>query len=306
MKHEADWWLGGFLLAFIVGLTLTLLYTWVLVPTAPRTTPAQLNPADKELYILLTAAAYRHDGNLSKAQKRLARLKDPRIAQTVAALAEQYIDNSADPRDIRSLVTLAEALGSGNSAMRVYLITPTPTPSPPPTLTPSPDATGTPTASATPKATPTSRPTNTRIPTAIPTLTPTVNPTITPRSTFTPGPNAPFGLAQSVALCDNTGNGILRIYVRDWQGKGLPGAKIIVNWPDGEDTFYSGFKSAANPGYADFEMTAGQIYQVALEGSPAAIASNVNKNARALCSNLPDNIAPSWQIVFQQGAEKNN
>ncbi len=300
MKHEADWWLGGFLVAFIVGVALTLLYTWVLVPVTPRTTPAQLNPADKELYILLTAAAYRHDGDLPKAQKRLARLEDAAIAQTIASLAAQYISRGADPRDIRSLVTLADGLGTSDSSMLVYLITPTPTPSPLPTLTPTPSATSTPTASATP------RPTNTHIPTAIPTLTPTVNPTITPRPTFTPGPNAPFGLAQSVALCDNTGNGILRVYVRDWQGQGLPGAKIIVSWPGGEDKFYSGFKSAANPGYADFEMTSEQIYQVELEGSPAAVAKDVNKNARALCSNLPDKIAPSWQIVFQQGAGKNN
>ena len=298
MKHEGDWWLGGFLGAFIVGLALTLLYTWVLVPQAPSAKPSQLNPADKELYILLTAAAYRYDGDLPKAQKRLARLEDAAIAQTVAELATQYIGKGADPRDIRSLVMLADALGTSNSSMLVYLVTPPPPPSPPPTLPPPA------TASATPRDTATPRPTNTHIPTAIPTLTPTVNPTITPRPTFTPGPNAPFGLAQSVALCDNTGNGILRVYVRDWQGQGLPGAKIIVNWSGGEDTFYSGFKSAANPGYADFEMTAEQIYQVELEGSPAAVAKDVNKNARALCSNLPDNIAPSWQIVFQQGAGK--
>jgi len=46
MKHEGDWWLGGFLVAFIAGMALTLFYTWVLVPQAPHTTPAQLNPAD--------------------------------------------------------------------------------------------------------------------------------------------------------------------------------------------------------------------------------------------------------------------
>ncbi|HEY84762.1 MAG TPA: hypothetical protein G4N96_06595 [Chloroflexi bacterium] len=305
MKHEGDWWLGGFLVAFIAGMALTLFYTWVLVPQAPHTTPAQLNPADKEIYILLIAAAYRHDGDLDKAKKRLSRLEDAEIAQNVADLSTQYISKGADARDIRSLVTLADGLETSDSSMLVYLITPTPTPSPPPTLTPPPSATSVPTASATPTVSPTPKPTNTRIPTAIPTLTPTVNPTITPRPTFTPGPNAPFGLAQSVALCDNTGNGILRVYVRDWQGKGLPGAKITVSWPGGEDKFYSGFKSAANPGYADFEMTSEQIYQVELEGSPVAVAKDVNKNARALCSNLPDKIAPSWQIVFQQGAGNN-
>jgi len=294
--------LGGFLAAFIVGMAITLFYTWVLVPKMPTIAPSQLNPTDKETYILLAAAAYRYDGNLEKAKKRLARLEDRKIDRTLVNLTEKYINSGADVRDIRSLVTLADGLGRSESFMLVYLITPTPTPSPPPTLTPPPTATITPKPSATPKATSTPKPTITRIPTAIPTRTPTVNPTITPRATSTPGPNAPFGLAQSVALCDNTSNGVLHVYVRDWQGKGLPGAKVIVSWPGGEDKFFSGFKSDANPGYADFEMEPEQIYQVELEGSSNAVAKDINKAARALCSNLPDNVAPSWQIVFQQGA----
>lgn len=274
MRHESDWWLGGFLASFLLGLGLTLLYTWYLVPYTPPTTPANLNPHDKEIYTVLIAASYRRDGNLPKAQSRLAALDDPRIGETLAGMTRAYIDRNADPRDIRSLATLADALGSTESYMLVYLATATapPTPSPTPTRTP------------------------TITPSPAPTRTPTVSATITPRATTS---GAEFRIVQSIPLCDPNGNRTLRIYVNDENGKGIPGAKISVLWTGGENILFTGIKSPQNPGYADFTMGVKHTYRVSLADASGETAGSINI-AATQCANLPENIIPSWQVVFQK------
>lgn len=293
LRREGDWWLGGFLAAFFLGFALTLTYAWFLNPPMPPATPADLDPVEKERYIVLVAAAYRHDGNLEKASHRLAELKDKDIADTVVAQAERYIAAGADVRDIRSLVSLAAALGKRDAALAVYLPTPTVAPSPTPTRTQTPQK---------PSATPTVLPA-----TLTPVLTrqPTASPTTTLRSTSTPGPNAPFELAQSVALCDNTVNSELRVYVNDFRGRGIPGVEIRVSWPGGADRFYTGLKSALNPGYADFQMAPDQTYQIELVNLPSVVtATAINAQADMLCPTLPVGVAPSWQVVFQQGGNR--
>ncbi len=274
MRHESDWWLGGFLAGFLLGLALTLLYTWFLVPRTPPTTPANLNPHDKEIYTVLIAAAYRHTGDLQTARRQLADLKYRHPAETVAALTRAYIDRNADPRDIRSLATLADALGKTESYMLVYLATETATPSPTATATPTPLPTATPS----------------------PTAKPTVSRTITPRPTPTP---ATFGVAQSVPLCDPNGNRTLRIFVRSANGDGVPGVKVVVSWAGGENTLYTGFKSVENPGYADFTMAVNRTYTVKLPDFPGDDARDINIST-VQCTNLPESIVPSWQLVFQQ------
>lgn len=293
MKYENDWWLGGFLIAFIAGLLSTLIYTWYLVPQMPPTTPAQLNAADKATYIVLIAAAYRHDGDLDKAKGRLVQLEDDNIQETIVSLTEIYITNQADSRDIRSLVALATALGETHPFMLAYL-TPTPQPSPLATLLPTPSATQPPTPLPTPLPTATTRPTSTAIP--------TVNPTITLRTPRNPRPNDPFQLAQSVALCNNTASEYqLRVYVRDWQGKGVSGVQLLITWIGGEDTFFTGFKPEIDLGYADYQMLPEQIYQVEIVGLTSKVAKDINKGSQTLCSSQGGANAPSWQIVFQQG-----
>ena len=73
MKNDRFWWVGGFLAGLLVGLGLSLVYTWVLdPPPLTMTTPAALNPHDREVYTVLVAAAYAADRNLDQAEKRLA------------------------------------------------------------------------------------------------------------------------------------------------------------------------------------------------------------------------------------------
>lgn len=297
MRHESDWWLGGFIAGFLVGFLLGFVYTR-LVPDNIHPTPAQLAQADKELYLTLIAAAYRYDGNLDKASGRLDRLEVEDINQTITDLAQRYIDIGADARDIRSLAVLAAGLGSAEGSLLVYLSTPTQT------ATPIPTATFTPTATPIPTSTPTPPP---------PVATPTessqnsvANPTFTPRTPPELGGNRLFQLAQSIALCDNTVNRVLRIYVQDSGGDGIPGVEVLVKWPTGQDNFFTGLKSRSNAGYADFQMEAGVTYQVELRGGQSTIATDINQAADTLCPDLPDGILPSWQVVFQQSNDATN
>lgn len=266
--------------------------------------PADLNAQDKEVYLRLIAAAHFHDRDEARTRARLAALAYPDPAQAVVDLAEKYIDQEQDIRDIRALVTLADLLGQTSGKMIVFLATPTPVPTLTPTLasTPTPRPTPTPTPlTPIPTSTPTPTRTPTRTPTAVPSPTPTR--TATPTRTPTPDPDAPFGVAQSVPLCDNTNGGLLRIYIRDRLGVGVPGAEIAINWPGGTDKLFTGFKPEIDPGYADFQMKSGETYQIELvsEGT-AGSPPEVNIGRADLCPNLPAGIDPSWQIVFQQGA----
>jgi len=210
-NNDWGWWIGGFLFGFVIGLVMSLTYGWVLDPRPLPTTPADLEPRDKDVYLRLIASSFFHHPDADRLRTRLTGLAYPDPAGAVKELAERSIDRNEDVRDLIALVTLADALGQSSSKMIVYLATPTPaptnTPTPAPTPTPRPTHTPTPRTTATPTRTPTSTPTQTS------TVTPTRTPTLT--RTPTPGPDAPFGVAQSVPLCDETKGGLLRIYIRD-------------------------------------------------------------------------------------------
>jgi hypothetical protein len=281
MKHERALWIGGFIVGFVIGMALSLLYTWVIDPPPLNdTTPAALNPQDKEVYTVLIAAAHVAEGDLDRTRKRLAELEDPDIENTIVVLAERYINEGRDARDIRALARLADALGGTSAAMRPFIATPTPIPTLTSTPTPYP---------------PTSTPTQVVRSSPTPTLTPP------PRRTSTVESADAFKIVQSTALCDPTTNGLLRVYVRDGTGRGVPGVQVLVNWPGGEDRFFTGFKPEADPGYADFEMESSEIYQVELLDVESEMADGVGDSLADLCPGLPAQVQPSWQIVFQAG-----
>jgi hypothetical protein len=304
------WWLGGFLFGFAVGLALSLTYGWVLDPRPLPVRPADLSPAAKATYLRLIAAAFAHDHNEERARSRLAKLEEPDIDATLVELTERTINNEQDIRDITALIALSTALGQTSSAMIPFIATPTPLPTststPAPTPTPRPTETPTPltpipTATATPTETPI--PTQTSTPTA--TGTPTATRTATPTRTPTPGPDAPYGVAQSVPLCDNTNGGLLRIYVRDRLGAGVPGIEIKVSWPGGQDRFFTGFKPEIDPGYADFQIKLDELYQIELVSvETTKPVPEIRIDSDTLCPDLPRGVAPSWQLVFQQGATR--
>ena len=281
MRHESDWWLGGFLAGFIIGFVLGFWYTR-LVPVRVHPSPAELSQEDKEIYLVLIGAAFRYDGDLEKTTRRLTRLEEPAMIEAIRTLADQKITAGADVRDIRSLAALATGLGLEDGQLLVYLTTPTPSP----------------TSTSPPPPTPTQELAESSLP------EPDANATFTPRNAIAPDEGEAFELAQSIALCDNSSDGVLRVYVRDSTGQGIAGVEILARWPGGQDKFFTGIKSEANPGYADFQMDVDQTYQLELPGMPATIATEVNRAAKTLCPNLPLNIAPSWQIVFQQSSSE--
>lgn len=316
-KDDRGWWIGGFLFGFVIGLTLSLMYGWVLDPRPEPVRPAALRPSDKQLYLRLIALAFAQDEDESRARARLATLEDPNIDQAVVILTEQYIDQERDVRDIVALVSLARVLGQTSREMLAFVATPTPlptaTPTPAPTPTPRPTATPTPltpvptpTATFRPEPSPTQTATDTPTDTPVPTGTPTPTRTATVTQTPTLGPDSPFGVAQSVVLCDDTTNGgLLRVYVRDRLGVGLPGVEIKITWSGGQDSFFTGFKPEIDSGYADFQMEQGQRYQVELvELETRGDIPEITIDDNDLCPNLAETIDPSWQLVFQQGASR--
>jgi hypothetical protein len=314
--QEWGWWIGGFLFGFVIGLAMSLTYGWVLDPRPASIGPANLAPAGQDMYIRLVALAFFHDRNMERAMSRIAKLENPNFQNQIITLTERYIQENQDIRDIRALVTLADTLGPISGEMLAFLSTPTPLPTAIPTSTPTntpvppmPTATDTPTPTNTRPPTPTraatATPTEEATPTitSTPTVTSTSTLTLTPSQTPTPGPGSPYGVATSMVACDSANGGLLKIYIRDRLGVGVTGVEIQVSWPGGRDTLFTGFKPEIDPGYADFQMEADKRYRIELitletTGSPPEISSGNQE----LCPDLPETTVPSWEIIFQQGA----
>jgi hypothetical protein len=161
------------LLGLIAGVALGFLIGSIL---SPETTIADLPVEDKEEYIVLVGAAYVVDGDLEKAQVRLAKLEAPNAGLWVADLTERYITEGRAETDIEALAALAHGLGVDTPQTLAYLATATPLPTNTPLPTPTAAATIPPTATPIP-------PTQTPVP---PTNTP--EPTPTPPATATPVP----------------------------------------------------------------------------------------------------------------------
>lgn len=258
-----------------IGLALGLMLTWVVWPVQYYDTdPVDLRPEHKEDYIVLVGAAYAVDGDLSRAKARLAKLEEKDIGSVVAGLAMRYLQESRGVEEMRSLAKLADALGVSSSAMLVYIATPTPPPTatregpaiaqgPPPPMVPAP----TPLAMAGPLGT-------------------------------TSG--AIFHLLEKHRFCESQGSGRILVYVRDEEEQGLPNVSITISWPEGKDEFFTGLKPEEDPGYADFEMQQGIVYNLAIAGAEGAKGLDAEFSA-ADCPNIQEPVPSSWRLVFQRG-----
>lgn len=289
-------WPGGLflLLGLLLGLASALGYTWGLNPVQfYNTAPVDLRTQHKENWILGVAAAYRYDGNLDRALSRLVGLQDPQIGQTVATLTEQYIQAGRSATRIRALAALADALGARTEGMMIYLATPEPTLFF--TSTPAP-ATPTPVSTAAPADTPT--PTN--APARTPTATPTPRPLATRRPTATSLP--PFYLESRQRICDpDEPSSRIEITVQTEEGAGIPGIEIWVTWSGGVDRFLTGLKPERGLGYADFDMTLGLVYAVAV-GDPALPVITLLRVEP--CQPGDENsLLASWRLVIVASSE---
>ncbi len=148
---------------------------------------AGLEEQRREDYIVLVSALYALEGDLDRAEERLASLNEGDTARLVADLAIEYIESNKGLEVAQDLATLAHALGAGDEVLLAYVVTPTHTPTSVPTATntplPTPTFTETPRPTENPTATPAALPTST--PTPVP-PTPTSAPTPTPAPTLRP------------------------------------------------------------------------------------------------------------------------
>ncbi len=194
------------------GLGLGLLLGWVIMPvTYVDTAISDLAAEHKDEYAILVATAYGQDGDLDKAQVRLARLEVPNTNQWLSDLVGRAVEARRGAAEVQALAVLAQDLGVSPALLVAYLpsATPRPTDTPLPTATPTPTTppSDTPTATIevptetpvpptdtdTPAPEPTvqSAPTNTAVP---PSSTPKPAPTNTkapPQPTNTPAPTKP-------------------------------------------------------------------------------------------------------------------
>lgn len=263
----------GLILALLaglgVGLAVALYVAWMVWPVEyAESDPANLEPAQREGYLILIAEGYDHDGDLEKARRRLAHVaragEDP--IGILAALTQKYLDEGLDLRTLRKLVRLTHALGASTEEMLVYLPADKPTPTRTPTPAPQPSPTATP---------------------------PQAEPTATPAPTYR--------LVERRRLCGaEEGPGTIQVVVRDEEGRELPGVRLQVAWPEGAETCFTGFQPQHGDGYADARMTHRGEYRVTVlqDGGGDVVGGLMADPQAAGCPAEARSV--TWQVVFQR------
>lgn len=260
----------GLALGLVMGLSLGLVYSWLIDPVEYYDTdPADLSADLREEYLTLIAVSYDLTGDLARAQARLATLGETGTPGAVAALADRLYRAAGDARAVRALALLAHALGAESEAVVAHLPTSTPTVTPSPTLTRTPLPTTPPTAT----------------PTALPTATPT------PEVTATPDVRPPYRVLEQRLVCNEPSlAGVIQVYVQDVEGRGLPNVEVQVSWESGRNRFFTGLKPETDPGYADFQMSPDQVYDVVVWGTQVGDIST---------EGCPSGTA-GWRLVFRR------
>ncbi|MCA0458351.1 MAG: hypothetical protein LCI00_30585 [Chloroflexi bacterium] len=257
------------ILGLIIGIAGGLYYAWNVDQRVEfDTEPWQLNEADRSSYIAGITLQYTYDSDLTRAVNRLLVLKLPgdpiqAVADTACKLASSsYIDNSSGQRAVRSMMTFYQLQGRTGCADTLLASSEIATP-----------------GLVIEASTPTLRPPATKTPTPEPILQAT--PTIVQAIVIpTIQPQADFVLADVRTFCSAELSGIIEIRVQDFNGEGIPGTSVTVNWDSGSSTFVTGLKPERGADYADFQMDAGKSYTVQVTGrsdpSQALVAGPCN------------------------------
>lgn len=260
MKHWSVLVVG-----LVLGLAAGLVYAWVIAPLpAIDTYPPLLGPDHRADWIRMTLLAYGEEGNWNRTQLRLRDLPPDEIR----LVAEQTLDQAVDagyPLDIlQKLARLADSYGVDSLAVQIYtgsdLVAPTVVPP----------------ASPTPVA-----------PTATPTLlsSPTLSPTpLLSRltTTLTPQPLAAHRIISQTLTCTERPQIAVSLVVSRTttvrrreivEDVPVPGRELWLLWADGAERATTGFKPDIDPGYADFDIAPGIVYNLYLDsprGAPVA------------------------------------
>jgi hypothetical protein len=254
------------IIGIAIGIGGGLFYAWQIDPRVEfDTSPWQLSQTGQQQYMMAVALAYAEDHDLQRAAERLQSLQlGGQTWQVMASTAcdlsrTSYISTTTGLLAVRSMVSLSQSQGAVGCASQL-IPADTGTPEPSPTVV-------TVTPSLIPPATKTPRPT----------LGPTFTPDNLQPDNGSPTPAGAFQLVRVEPYCSPKTPGLIEIYVQDVDGAGLPGIQIQVETLSGQDagkeTFYTGLKTEADPGYADFQMTADGSYVVSLPGLSTASSS---------------------------------
>ncbi len=248
-QNRGNWYI---LTGLLLGLTMGLIFTWVVSPVKEIDThPNLLRDDYKDIYRTLIARAYQANNNLPRAEARLALIGDEDPSLALAAQAQRYLAEGGDIETAKVLANLSSALQSAaiNSATPLPAETEgsnqtqeTDDPEVSPTLTND----GQDSSQSTP--TPDDEP-------AIPTPTPTESP--------------PFILQDSTPICDPTlGESLIQIIATNGEGEGVPGVALVISLgPNLTESFYTGLKPEVGLGYADFSAEPGLTYTLEVPDS---------------------------------------
>jgi hypothetical protein len=235
---------------------------------------------------VVIAAAYASSHDLARARARLELLSDADPVGELSAQAQRMTGSGESFEDTQRLAQLAADLQQGYASISLTgmpAVKATDT-SEPFVSTPLVAVSNTPDLEI-PVAEETTPTTEFSEPTVIPTLsfeqTPLVpqqlsTPTPRPTSTPTPGISDPFTLVGQDTVCDvDLVPGLLQFTLMDSRRNPVPGIQIIVTWAEGEDRFFTGFKTEVGDGYADFIMQADKVYNIrVVEGG--SFVSNIS------------------------------
>lgn len=275
----------------ILGIGLGLLVAWVISPVRyVDTEPALLSPEVKEEYRKVIALAYQSSGDLGRAQQRLALVDPGGSFQSLAAQAQRMLAEDTSSKEARALALLAADLNHPPTADEVTAVGAA-------SAQPTDESGVSPTAEAT-RAASTETPlavaaVQTATPLPSPTVSPTPAPTFTPRPTATPrrALEAPFILKQKQEVCGAEATpGLLQIFVTGSGGEPLPGVQINLTAADRQETFFTGLYPEIDPGYADFNMTAGEVYSLKV-GDVSEVEDGI---AIPSCGG-------GWRLEFEEG-----
>jgi len=294
------------LLAFIAGLALGLLYTWVIEPVElVNTYPALMRSDYRRDWIRLAALSYLADADLERARARLQGMDRQYIAGELDALLEERTTAGRPASELRRLTVLAQTLGVPLPARWSYLHTLLPSPTPMP-ATPTP--TSTPTrlmtvpASRTPSVTSTSTPPAPTQP-ASPLASPTpVTIAMTPLHTPTPTPTPPLisrlRPVEQTLICEQGLPPHIEVVVQDERGRGVSGVEVWLLWPGGADRAVSGLKPWKGAGYVDFNAGWDVPYSIGVGKLGLPLVNNLKLKPCPTGEGQPPLIG-SWHILLK-------
>jgi hypothetical protein len=83
------------------------------------------------------------------------------------------------------------------------------------------------------------------------------------------------------------------VVVLDAEGEPQPNVELFIRWSSGDDHFFTGLKPEIGAGYADYDLTKGETYQVEV-----VVDSEVAQGIVADVCAGGERLA-SWYLVFQ-------